>query len=242
MKPLLALPEVDVLKKNMSEEMLPLVHQLWNALWVNYVRNKGSTSLIYWSEKFEDPIIFNKVLIILKDYVTAAVIPERNWAQVSLNETTLLANHFTEDQLIQYRKTHKYRTYIPKFKESEEDSLVRIKGKVQETGLIREGFAKAANTQYYFDNQALTRHMEAVIRNTNKGMTKMRETHSLPMDDASYDQVSTRIVEHIAKTPELYTQGISYIDSRGRAIKESLKYVTNPIGFKDFRALLTIPE
>lgn len=242
MKPLLGLPELETLRKNIDEDSLSLVRGFWKSLWLNYVRNKGSTSLIYWTEKFECPEDFNKVLIILKEYVTADVIPERNWAQVSLNETTLLNNHFTEAELVEYRKNHKFTTYVPEFKESNAADLVRVNGQVSQTGLIRAGFAAAANTQYYYDSYMLSKHMDQIIKNTNKGMIKMREQHALPMDDASYDQVATKIVEHIANNPELYTQGISYIDSRGRAIKESLKYVANPIGYKDFRALLTIPE
>lgn len=240
MELLLLLPELLVLQRNVSEANLLVTERFWCALWANYIRNKGDTSLIYWSEQFDDITEFNKMLLILKAYVTAEVIPERNWAQVRLNETKLLTL-FTEAELVAYRKANKMAAYLPTFKETSADNLVRVNGKTTNTGLVRTGFAKAANTQYHYDCYALEANIEAVIRNTNKGMIKMRQMYDLPMDDASYDQIATTIVQHIAETPELYTQGISYIDSRGRAIKESLKCVANPIGYKDFRALLVIP-
>jgi hypothetical protein len=239
---MLDLPLVGTLEKNIDEEQLEIVEKLWTGLWAAYTRNKGSTSLIYWTEKIGCSNAMNKVLIILKDYITADVIPERNWAQVSLNEDTLLSI-FTQEELIGYRADLKFENYLLRFKTSAKDSLVKHKGKVSKTGLVREGFMKSGHTQYYYDTEMLLRHRDEVIKNTNKGMTKVRQAHkNIVVNEASYDVVAEKIVDHLAENPELFTQGISYIDSRGRAIKESLKYVANPIGYKDFRALLTIPE
>jgi hypothetical protein len=239
---MLDLPLVSTLEKNIDEEQLEIVEKLWSGLWAAYTRNKGSTSLIYWTEKLGCSNAMNKVLIILKDYITADVIPERNWAQVSLNENKLLTI-FTQEALIDYRADLKFENYLLRFKTSAKDSLVKHKGKISKTGLVREGFMKSGHTQYYYDTEMLLRHRDEVIKNTNKGMTKVRQTHkNIVVNEASYDVVSEKIVDHLSKNPELFTQGISYIDSRGRAIKESLKYVANPIGYKDFRSLLTIPE
>ena len=85
-------------------------------------------------------------------------------------------------------------------------------------------------------------YKEHIVRNTNKGMTKMREQYNVSVDDASYDNICEAIIEHMIDHQEMYSQGNSFSDSRGRAIKESLGKVANPIGFKDFRSLLTIPE
>lgn len=238
---MLDLPEIEVLIKNLNEEQMNTAERFWGALWNCYVRNKGTTSLIYWTEQMNDPVAMNKLLIILKDWLISDVVPERNWAQVSLNEDKLLMQ-FTVEELTGYRKDLKFSKYIPRFKESTKDNLVRSKGVVSKTGLVREGFMKSGHTQYYYDTAMLTKYKDLVILNVNKGMIKMRQTHDIAVDDASYDQVAEGIVEYLATTPELFTQGVSYIDSRGRAIKESLKYVANPIGYKDFRALLTIPQ
>jgi hypothetical protein len=239
---MLDLPLVGTLEKNLDEEQMAVVEKLWIGLWAVYTRNKGSTSLIYWTERLGCSNAMNKVLVILKDYVIADVIPERNWAQIALNEDMLLSI-FTQQELIDYRADLKFDNYLLRFKTSAKDSLVKHKGKVSKTGLVREGFMKSGHTQYYYDTEMLSRHKVEIIKNTNKGMSKIRQTHkNIVVNEASYDVVAAKIVEHLAEEPELFTQGISYIDSRGRAIKESLKYVANPIGYKDFRALLTIPE
>jgi hypothetical protein len=239
---MLDLPLVGTLEKNLDEDQMAIVERLWFGLWAVYTRNKGSTSLIYWTEKLGCSNAMNKVLIILKDYIVSDVIPERNWAQIALNEDMLLSI-FTQQNLIDYRADLKFDNYLLRFKTSNKDSLVKHKGKIAKTGLVREGFMKSGHTQYYYDTAMLTQHKAEIIKNTNKGMSKIRQTHkNIVVNEASYDVVAEKIVDHLAETPELFTQGISYIDSRGRAIKESLKYVANPIGYKDFRALLTIPE
>lgn len=237
---MLDIPEVEVLEKNLTTDQIKTAERFWDALWTTYVRNKGTTSLIYWAEQMQDPIAMNKMLIILKDWVISDVVPERNWAQVQLNEDKLLTV-FTESMLVEHRQELKFKKYVPTFKVSEEADLVRSNGVVSKTGLVRTGFMKSGQTQYYYDVEMLRKYREGVIQNVNKGMIKMRESHKLELDDASYDQVAEGIVDYLSKEPELFTQGISYIDSRGRAIKESLKYVANPIGYKDFRSLLTIP-
>ena len=239
--PLLQLPELDTLEKNLTEDQVDTAYRFWSALWTVYVRNKGTTSLIYWAEQMGCTIAMNKLLIIIKDYIVSDVIPERNWAQVRLNNDKL-NQLFCEDELVKYRADSKIAKYIPRFKESHKSNLVRIKGEVQKTGLVRKGFMLAANTQYYYDVDMIKKYKDMIVLDVNKGMIKMREQHQIPVDDASYDQVSESIVDHLATNQELFTQGVSYIDSRGRAIKESLKYVANPIGYKSFRALLTIPE
>lgn len=238
---MIEIQELDLLEKNLTEDQMVVANRFWSALWATYVRNKGTTSLIYWTEQMGSSSAMNKLLIILKEWITTDVIPERNWAQVCLNNNKLI-NEIGETELTRYRADKKLSMYIPRFKESNKTNLVRVKGKVSKTGLVRPGFMKSGHTQYYYDTEMLTKHKKEVILNTNKGIIKMRETHNIAVDDASYDQVAEEIVEELATNPQLFTQGVSYIDSRGRAIKESLKYVANPIGYKDFRALLVIPE
>lgn len=238
---LLDMPERDTLEQNMTEDDVRTAERMWASLWAAYVRNKGSTSLIYWAEQMEGPKAMNILLIVLKDWIISDVVPERNWAQIQLNEGILLT-HFLESDLIEHRQRLKFKRYVPEFKTSSKADLVRNKGKVSKSGLVREGFMKSGHTQYYFDTVKLTEYKDEVVQNVNKGMRKMRESHNVVVDDASYDQVAEGIVDHLSQNPELFTQGVSYIDTRGRAIKESLSKVANPIGYKDFRALLTIPE
>ena len=241
MEPLLDLPHYNVLVKHFSDEDLDTSDRFWNSLWNNYIRNKGSTSLPYWAEQFSNPLAFNQLLILWKDYVSSVVIPERSWAEVSLNEDTLL-KQFDMTELTEYRKQNKLKRYMSQAKASVAAKLVRSQGVVSKTGLVRSGFRKAANSQYFYDTVTLNNHKQMVINNTTKSMRKLRATMDIPMDDAAYDIISTDIVEYLAVNPFIMTQGNSFCDSRGRAIKESLGKIANPIGFKDFRALLTIPK
>jgi hypothetical protein len=154
MEPLLDLPHLIVLERHFSDEDIDTAERFWGSLWANYIRNKGSTSLPFWAEQFSNPIVFNQLLILWKDYVTSVVIPERSWAEVSLNEEALL-KQFDTEELTEYRKQHKLKRYLPQAKASVAAKLVRSQGVVTKTGLVRSGFRKAANTQYYYDTQAL---------------------------------------------------------------------------------------
>lgn len=237
----LTLPCMDVLVKNLTEEQIEIAENCWNALWAVYVRNKGTTSGVYWAEQFADPRAFNVFLMVLKDYIKSSAIPSRNWATLELNPD-MLAKYYSEKDLVNMRAAKKYSQYIPRIKNSVKAGLVKQHGKVKETGLERKGFALSSNTQYFYDVNKLIKYEKGIKSNVIKGMSKLRETMpNLSVDDASYDTVSAGIVD-LLKTPELFTQGLSYIDSRGRAIKESLKYIGNPIGYKDFRSLISVPE
>lgn len=240
MKPLFGLPQAEQITAIATRKQRKAIGEFWIALWVAYVRNKGTTSLPYWAEKVGCPRVFNATLYILAPYIITEVIPQRNWGEVRLNENTLL-QRFDQQTLVEYRRDSKYSSYTPKFVVNTEDDLVRVGGAVQRTGLVREGFAQASTTQYYYDTEMLRKYQDGVVRNTVKGMRKVREMFDFPIDEASYDSIAADIVENIAANPQLYTQEGHVSDSRGRSIKRSLKRVANPIGYKDFRALLTIP-
>lgn len=237
----MTMPNLEAVQKNLSEEQYKVAEQLWSSLWSCYIRNKGSTSGVYWLEQFDDPKAFNVFLMIQKDWIISHTVPERNWSSLELNEQQLLTE-FTEQELLDIRASRKYAKYTPKFKESTAATLVRQNGEVKETGLVREGFARANNTQYFYDTHYIAKYEDSIKANVTKGMAKLRDQMpNLVFDDASYDAISAGVVDAL-KVPQLLTQGTSFIDSRGRAIKESLKYVANPIGFKDFRSLLAIPD
>lgn len=241
MQVLVDLPHKEQLEKFLDREDMKFAKHFWSSLWSNYVRNKGTTSLPYWVEQMGDAKKFNGLLYVLRDWITTVVIPERNWAEAQLNETKLL-NLFDEETLVQYRKSNKYSKYVPAFTETYTPTKVRVNGKLEETGLERHGFAKAAMTQYYYDTETLTKYLDGVIANTVKGMRKMREQYDFAVDDASYDIVASEIVTGLSQRPVMFTQEGNVSDSRGRAIKASLAKVANPIGYKDFRALIVIPS
>jgi hypothetical protein len=50
------------------------------------------------------------------------------------------------------------------------------------------------------------------------------------------------MLQWLQDNPQTFTRGTTFLDSRGRAISSSLGKIANPIGNKDFRSLLVIPE
>lgn len=240
----LDLPSQQEFTNMLDEYNYNAANRMWNSLWSAYLKHKAPINLTYWAEQFTCPKVFNGVLISLCNlgWVESHSIPERNWAEALLVEHKLL-NYVSPTELAHIRATKKIVKYLPVFKESKFSNLVKVNKKVKQTGLVREGFMLSGNTQYYFDSIKLKQYQSAVTHNVVKGMEKVRQKYpNMLTDEASYDSISAEIVQLIVDQPDIYTQGTSYLDSRGRAIKESLSKVANPIGFKDFRALLTIPK
>jgi len=239
---MITMPNLETVEKNLNEDQIKVAKSIWGALVNCYIRNKGTTSGVYWMEKMEDPIAFNVYLMIQKDWIISQAIPERNWSSLRINETQLLTI-YTEDELTALRTDNKFKQYEPRSTKSTKDDMVRQDGKVKKTGLVRKGFARAGNSPYTYDRAALHEFQEEVKSNVGKGMRKLRAFKpDMDFDTASYDAVADSIVDSLLNNERVMTQGKSYIDSRGRGIKESLKYVGNPIGYKDFRSLIQLPK
>lgn len=236
------LPDKDQLEVLLGKD-IDLTESMLKSAFANYIKNKGSISTIHWITKFSSVKIFNIALKILSDnqWLIVHTIPERHWSEASINEDKLL-QYLTPDELVHVRATKKFLQYIPRCTFKTQTNLTRINGKIKYTGLERVGLAWAAQSQFYYDTEMLNRYKDTIILNTNKGMRKCRELMpNMVHDEASYDEISTDIVHSLSNKPILMTMEGNISDSRGRAIKGALSKVANPIGYKDFRALLTIP-
>lgn len=236
------LPDYDSIQSILGTDT-DTTQNMLEAAWSNYIKNKGTISSTYWIEKFNTVKAFNTALKILSDnnWLIVSTTPDRHWSEISINENKLL-QYLSPDELVHVRSTKKFLQYIPACKFKTSTNLTRINGKIRNTGLQRIGLAKSAQTQFYYDIDMLNKYQDTIIANTNKGMRKCRELiPNMVHDEASYDEVSTLIVQELSKTPVLMTMEGNVSDSRGRAIKGALSKVANPIGYKDFRALLTIP-
>ena len=238
------LPSWDLFETHFGEDYANLAESMIKSLLNHYIKNKGTTSTLYWAERFSNPKVFNQILKIMSDnqWIVVSTIPERHWSEIAINEDKLL-EYLSPDELVNVRKQFKFAKYIPCFNIKDRSNLVKQGKSIKQTGLVREGLAKSANTQFYYDTEMLARYADTIITNTNKGMRKCRELMpDMVHDEASYDEIATGIVNNLVKQPFLMTMEGNISDSRGRAIKGALKKVANPIGYKDFRALLTIPE
>lgn len=239
----LQLPNQDKFNNHFGQDG-KIASKLFQGMWYQYLLNKGSVNLTYWAERFYSVKNFNTILKVLSDnkWIVSHSIPTRRWAEAELNEDKLL-EYVTPDELAHVRATNKFAKYRPEYLESKHNNLTKQNGKVANTGLVRYGFEASGKTPFAFDTATLVKYEKAIIQNVIKGMTKVREFYpNMQTDEASYDAVSAAIVKDLVNNPDYYTMGSNFSDSRGRAIKEALSKVCNPIGYKDFRALLVIPK
>ena len=242
----LELPSESLFTESFGGPTTKTIKQMFSAMWYNYLHDgEGLISLTYWAEKFSNPEVFNKVLVTLSTngWMVCNTIPARNWSEAKLNVAKLYEYGITDSELEHVRASHKFDKYLPVLKQSKVTNLTKINGRVRDTGLVRYGLAASAGSTFTYDSKYLNKYKEAIIRNVNKGMEKVRHLWpEMQSDQASYDAIASEIVEYLCITNETYSMGNNYSDSRGRAIKEALSKVANPIGYKDFRALLVIPE
>ena len=238
----LDLPNYQAFVSAIGPEMANLADKLFQALWFQYLKDKGTINSTYWSNRFNNPFIFNQVIMSLSKtgWLISHAIPARNWAEMHLNENKLL-EFVSQDDLEQIRAYNKHLQYIPTNEESTVNHLTKVNGKTKNTGLLRNGFMKAGNSKYKYDTQMMQDYATIIQQNLTKSMDKIAESHpNLRHDRASYDTISIDIFNHLVQSDNTYTRGNNYSDSRGRAISSALSKVANPISCKDFRALLII--
>lgn len=223
-----------------------IADNMFKALWQNYLKDKGSISLPYWADKFSTAENFNIVLKSLSEsgWITSHSIPARNWAEANLNESKLL-KYCTIDELESIRASKKFLHYTLKESESSKTRATKLNGRVQDTGLVREGAAKAGNTCFSYDKKYMELYKDTIQSELTKSMDKIITLitalgGSVRNDRSSYDTISVAVMDYYLNSSETYTRGHSYNDSRGRAISESLSKIGNPISNKTFRALLVI--
>ena len=217
------------------------IRRFWKALWYNYL-NDNETNGLRWYDELGIKL-YNDLIRRLchHGWVTSNSLPGRKWASVTLNNDKLL-DFVTEDEIEDVKADYKYFKYLLGFEESTLSTSVRQNGDIKSTGLVREGFRDAGNSQFGFDMEMLSKYENAVVSNLTKSMDKIRHMYpEMRSTSSSYDKVAVGIYEwHKVNEREVFTTGDSISDSRGRAISSALGKVTNPISSKDFRSCLVI--
>jgi len=238
------LPTINKVEDSLGKEVANFTSSMISALWHNFLVNKSPISSAYWCDKLGNPNTFNVIVSSLSKagYINSRAITERNWLEIELNEDFLL-QHVTPQELEDVRKQFKFAKYRMRNTSATSSDLVRKNGKVQKTGLDRSGFLAAANTQFSFDLVSMKENEDAIAKNLTKSMTKIREKYpEMGSSPADYDEISLDMLKWLQENPQTFTRGTTFLDSRGRAISSSLGKIANPIGNKDFRSLLVIPE
>lgn len=237
----LEFPGVNMLIKYADQESD--IKAFWKAIWQNWLQDKETNSLAWYNQLGIN--CFNDVVRRLShhNWIISSSRPGRKWADIQFNPEKLFElGIVTPDELQDIRTANRYQKYLLDITEARASKLVKQNGKTKRTGLVREGFRDAGNTQFGYDMAILRDYEESVKLNLTKSMDKIRDFYpQMQCDSASYDQVSTGIFDwHSDNQYETFTTGNNFSDSRGRAISQVLGKVANPISNKDFRAALVI--
>lgn len=240
------LPGYDKFLHNIGRHYTEIADRMMKAAWSSYL-HKGADNninLTHWADQFDNDEVFNVVLISLSNagWLVTIAAENRNWAEASLNENKLL-NYCTIEELLQVRRHYKFIQYALAYEDTATRStLTRVNGKIKETGLSAPGTMNSSNQPFSFDREMMAEYQDIILRNMVKSMDKIAEQWpSMRHDEASYDAISAEILDYYINNDAKYTRGQSYMDSRGRAISGCLSKIGNPIGYKDFRALLVLP-
>lgn len=223
--------------------LIDTIESMWASLWHNYCANKGGTSAIYWSEQFgkgntED---FIAVCSNLRNWLIIVTKPA--YSSLQLNESKLL-EFVTSEELEAVRHDLRFYKYLPIADTTAQHGVARVRanGKAIDHTLNRPGMEVGAKSTFGYDRAALNRHFDDVVKAAGKGMEDVFAKYpELRADEANYGNVTADIIAYLAQNNVTCNMGINQCDTRGRAIKAHLSKVGNPIGFKPFRALITIP-
>lgn len=232
-----------------GRDYMDVMEKMWYSLWFNYLKDKGSTSLPYWSKQFNNPMKFNKFLLHLSKagWITTEVIPSRNWGEAMMREEKLL-EFVTPEELSNIRAYKKFHHYTLDKTESTKANKTKLNGKIQDTGIVRAGFSRAGNTEFKYDAEFIVKYYDAIQLNLTKSMDKLNsdlaeQGKERYIDSADYGRVSVEILDyHIQNAEKIMNRGENVNDARGRAISSALAKVFNMISNKDARSLLVIPE
>ena len=239
---MLDLPE-QIIQLSGSQERQAMEH-MFASLWHRFLNNKSSTSTVYWYDKFESEKVFNNFLYHLSNsgWATIKTLPTKNWSEIELNEAKLL--QFIDKELLDnVRRSFKFNKYRMTNTTATKYNVTKLLGKKQNTGLERQGFSKAGNSQFTYDTKYIEFYRDAIELNLTKSMRELGLDGEDFNDDIDYASVSREILDfHVENPNQVFTTGENINDSRGRAISSALSKVFNPISSKDARSLIVIND
>lgn len=223
-----------------GNEYVVEMEAMFQAIWHNYLKNKGSVSSVYWSDRFGNQVAFNKFVMHLSKagWITSVVEPKRNWAEIRFNESKL-DKWVSGEEVLKVREFNKFVKYQLTDAFNDVEDKVKTSTGIKSTGLVRKGFAKASATKFRYDVSMIEKYKEAIELNLTKSIRLLELEYGVFADGVDYESISKAILEHHMYSPDKeFCLGGNISDSRGRAIHKALGKVFNPISYKDARALL----
>jgi hypothetical protein len=239
----LLLPES--IAKHLDRKSLLPATKLWNSLWRQFITNKKPSAISYHSDQWP---LDTKSFVILTKHLSKSgwciinMQPKRNWGDIIINEEMLL-KYVSVDELEEVRASIKLRKYQPTASKSEDSDITRINGARKTTGLVRDGFAIAGNTEFKYDIDAIKANRFVITKQALKSMDKVKAEYGEFLSPADYNNIITTTLDNIIANPDkTYTTGTNHNDSRGRAISTVLGKVFNPISSKEARSCLILTD
>lgn len=226
----LQMPRISNFKEKFGSEVVEQVAKMFEALWRAYLKKgyhlnpKGEftnvISMPYWAKRINNPKAHNIALMALSKagWITVATRPNNNWSEAWLNEPKLL-QYVSKQDLIHVRLHNKFKGVILENEVADEScaTITKIKGKKLNTGITRNGFAKAANVEFQFDVEVMEQYKDVVKDSINKGIVKMINKYpQIANDYANYKELGKEVVDAYIATPSTYRPGKRSNDPRGR--------------------------
>lgn len=209
------------------------IEEFWEDLWSSFLKENSLSTEVYMN-KFDNNNVFNSLLYLLSKYGWIISEVESNYGYIKLQEDKIL-KWVSKEELKEIRMKYKMNKYKLRSKDKYVDNLVKIQGKIDKTGLIREGFATIMNNTFSYDTELLNEYINEIANNVLKGLVEDNK-------QVSYEEVVIELLAIISNSNSKYSTERFLIDSRGRGIPNCLKRVFNPISYKDARALMIIPS
>lgn len=207
--------------------------EFWEELWYSFLRESHLSTEVY-MDKFDNNNVFNSLLYLLSEYGWIISEVESNYGSIRLQEDKIL-QWISKEELKEIRMKYRMKKYKLRSNDKYVDNLVKIQGKLDKTGLIREGFATIMNNKFSYDLKYLNTYLEEIANNLLKGLTEDNK-------QVSYEELVIELLAIISEEDKQYCVEKNISDSRGRSIFQCQKRVFNPISSKDARALLVVPS
>ena len=244
----LTMPNIHDMEGVYGVDIYRQIQAMFGAMWHTYLAKGAQSpiSLPYWAKRIKHPRAMNQALKLLSDHewITVSTRPNNNWSEAYLNESKLLT-YVDRTQLDAVRMFHKFSKYQLELHNLDQDfgaTKTKSNGRIFDSGLVRNGFAKTGKVPYQFDTVSMLNNRDLVVSEVNKGIEKMIVKYpQIAHDHANYRELGSEVVDAYIYSDGIYNGGPRTSDPRGRNNRGDLSKIGNPIGFKVMRSLLMIP-
>lgn len=229
--------------KLVGKQFRSKIERMCDSLWANFLKNQGSTAGTYWMNEFNDDIAYNRAIKHLSrsGWITSIVDATRNWSELSINKSKVL--EYIDD--VELENVRRYNKFNDKKMSDECDvtaNRTKLGKDICDTGITRQGIANMSSSMFKYDCEMIEKYQDVIELNVTKSMRELKKKYGEFSDDINYEEISKEVVQYHMFSDKEFCLESNTNDSRGRAIAGCLSKVFNPIGFKDARSLIVIPE